>query len=344
MLDNLAIGPTSLIGDKLNELAPTGVTDRLSEIVISNHALDVQVFQAYRSVVINDMAAKLVVKVSSLIRYLFVSDCNNLTLFSPAVTAFHFATQATLTNLQATFRAFQVLGVVNLFTGRKNGEVLDSKVNTYRIVSLNGFRRLNLALDGHKEFAGLGSRYGQILCGSFHCTVIDTSNPTYFGQVNPACTELEALRIPDRLLVVLALELGIVCPTFKEILVGFLQVHQGLLKYLAISLTEKVFLNFENFRKVGCTIVVVQAAICFFVILFSNVAVMVVHKASIPELTQQFFLLCLIGVDPKLKRFANLHYFACAFASASVTNWSSTSSIVLSRMAASSFSFLRVSS
>ena len=307
MLDNLAIGPTSLIGDKLNELAPTGVTDRLSEIVISNHALDVQVFQAYRSVVINDMAAKLVVKVSSLIRYLFVSDCNNLTLFSPAVTAFHFATQATLTNLQATFRAFQVLGVVNLFTGRKNGEVLDSKVNTYRIVSLNGFRRLNLALDGHKEFAGLGFRHGYILGFSFNVAMIDTLNPAYLWQIDSIGTELETLWVSDRLLIVLALELGIVGPTFKEILVGFLQVHQGLLKYLAISLTEKVFLNFENFRKVGCTIVVVQAAICFFVILFSNVAVMVVHKAGATKLNREFLLLLKVWIDAKLKRFADQH-------------------------------------
>ena len=307
MTNNFSVSKDGLVGDELNSLTPASITNRLSKFVILDHAFNVERFHPDQAKIVYNVAAELVMKVSSLIGNLFVSQGYNLTLFRPSVTAFDFATKPTLPNLQATFRAFQVLGIVNLFTGRKNSKMFDSKVNANTVKPLNWFGCIYLALNGSKELTGLGSRHGYILGFPFNVAVIDTFHPTDFWQIDRISVELELQWIPDGLFVMLALELGIVGPTLKEVLVGFLQVHQGLLQNLSVTLFEPNMLNFEYFGKIGCTIVVVQAATRFLVVLFSNMTVVVVHKAGATKLNRKFFLLFSVRVDAELKRFANQH-------------------------------------
>ena len=155
-------------------------------------------------------------------------------------------------------------------------------------------------------FAGLGFRHSAILHLAFHRSVENSPNPSYLGQIDPIALNLEALWIPDGLLVVFAFEVGVLGSTFKKVDVGTLQISQIFLQYLGISIT-KPGSNLLEFGERPVRIGVCQSLAGFPICLSAQVKCPVVDKSTVPKLNCQSFLLFRIRIDAIAKAFANQH-------------------------------------
>lgn len=308
MLDDFSASPLSFVPDKVNELAPTYIIDRLGKVAVLDHAFNVEVFQTDDAKAINDHAAGLVVKVFALVGNLFVNGRNGVFGSHTAVTALHLAAQPTLAYLQPAFGSVQVFWIVDLLVSTENGEVLQTQIDANRFGLLHWFSfSRDLTLNRDKVFACGCAADGAILHLASNATVANNFHPADLRQVDFFAIELEALGIADRLGEVLALELGIVGSTFKKIDVGSVKVFQRLLQDLAICLFEKVVFGLESIRQIVSAIDIGQARIGLEVVFFPHPPIVVIHKAGATKLNRQRFLLFFGWVYAKFVRFENLH-------------------------------------
>ena len=143
--------------------------------------------------------------------------------------AFGFSTQAALADFQSAFGLPQMIGWSDLLPGRENGEVFQPEVNADPIGEWGHIGDSDCALDGHIILAGLGFRHGAVLRCSLQGPMERDGNPADLWQIQRIPNQFEALRVADRLLVVLAFEAWILRTASKEVLVGPIQVLQRLL-------------------------------------------------------------------------------------------------------------------
>lgn len=301
MFDNFATGPTGFIGHKLYELRPTGVGYGFRQVMISDHALDAEVFQTDDAKAVDDLPAQLVMEVTALVCNLFVRDGHGAASFSTTIAALNLAAQAALPDLQPAFRFAQVLGWGNFLARAECGKGGQAKVNSDAIRLLLRGGVFNFALDGNKEFAGLGFRHGAILHFPFNAAVTNDFHPTDLWQIDFIAVQFKPLRVAHGLFGVFALEFWVVGAARKEVYIGAVKVFQDLLQRLTIRIFQPRVFRLEPFGKVGRAIVVIQAGICFLIVFFPHGAVVVVNKARIAKLAIQFIRLVTIRVAPKLE-------------------------------------------
>ena len=334
--------PGLLVRDEVDELRPASDTYRLSEMAVLHHPLDIQTFKGDQAVLVNKFPAQLVVKVKALVLDLFVGGrdtlggfLNRLVAFiaiDPKVVGFlgfKFATQTTLADLQCTFNVAVELGCWNLIFVRQTNEVNQAQVNPD--LAFNGcwfVLSLDCTKDRHEVFPALGFRDGRTSWRSLDCTMFNQLNPTYFGQVDRSVFDLETLRVANRLIVVLAVELWIAfrhsvftgllarfwqCSFSAHIKVAiksFVQILQRLLQDLAVRLIQPVQIGvilFDRGQSVR-TAFVPKRFLRRKVHVLAQIKRGVIDKARMAELNRQFCSLIFGWVDSELKRFKLGHY------------------------------------
>lgn len=319
--------PLGFVAEEHDELTPTGVGDRLCQLAILDHALDVQVFQADSPVLVDQLAAQLVVEVSPLIGDPFVVDGQPMSSFRPAVRALLLAAQSALSNLETPLCSPQVLGGFHLVALGCGDEIDQPQVDAEHSGPGAGIVKLDLTLDADVELAALGSRNGAVLHLAFQGAMGDDLDPTDLGQIDSVAFQLEPLGIAKRLdgvpgfepgkssgLAVLAGPLALVrwpgalLAHAEPVVVGTLQVLEGLLQDLTVSLGEPdvVGLLLEHSQQ-GRGRFIAQALAGFLVDLVAQGEEVIVDESSMAELNPQFSLLRLIGVDAKPEALSALH-------------------------------------
>ena len=304
---DFATRPTCFVFDKVDELIPTGVRNGFGKIVVFHHAADVETFKSNSLEAINDGSAQFMVKVLPLVGDLLMDGSDNQLGFATAVAALDLARKPPLANLQTAFAGVEVFGLFDLLASAKRSESGQAQVNTDSGARWARFLFsgviFNFALDGDEVFACLGFRHGNVFHLPFNFAMENDPHPADFRQIDTTTFHLEALRIADGLLVKLALKGGIAGASLKKVFVRFIQVHQGLLDDLTVSLFQPGMIDLQPFGQVVSAIIVGQARCGFLIVFFSHMAVMIVDKATTTELAIQFVPLFTIRVNPKLKGF-----------------------------------------
>ena len=148
--------PSRFVFDKVDELVPTGISNGFSQVVIFQHAIDVETLKGDHAEVINQGAAQFVVKVLALVGDLLMDGGYSMTSFSPAVTALDFAGKTALADLQAPFTDLEVLGLFNLFASAERGKGGQPQVNPDFVRDPLRCDMFDFALNGDEIFTGLG--------------------------------------------------------------------------------------------------------------------------------------------------------------------------------------------
>jgi len=119
------------------ELTPAGVTDALGEMMVFHHPAHVQIFNGNRVKFLHDVQCRLMVKVRALpLNFLMLARQKFYRLTSAVASSVCSAGHLTLSGLQFPLCRAQVFRILNHFTGRESGEVLNPNVNSDCIASL----------------------------------------------------------------------------------------------------------------------------------------------------------------------------------------------------------------
>ncbi len=304
---DLPVCPSLFVLAEGDELAPTGIRNGLCQMVILDHACHIQRLKRDRTKAVDQFSTQFVLEVFSLIGYPFVQDSNGQTGMVAMLGPFDLAAQSALPNLQPSLTAIQVLGLFDLLACTQGGKGGQSQVNAHGFNFWRWVWYFHLYLNADKVATGLGSRHGAILHQAINGAMEYGFDPAHFGQIDPFVLDLEALRIADTLLVVLAVEVWVVGTAFKEVDVRPIQIFYSRLQGLTVGFLQPGKFNLELLGQVVLAVVVGQARPAINVEALAHGAIVVVHKARTTKLTGKFSLLAMIGVDSELECFANFH-------------------------------------
>ncbi len=305
---DLPVSPLCFGFTKANKLRPSGVRDSLSQALMLDQARNIQRFKSDYAKIINQLATELMLEVFALVGNLFMDFSNGQARFLSAVAAFNLSAKATLPNLQTPFGLVQMLGLLMVRTITQLDKGFQAQINPdLGRFGFLGFD-IHLTLNRDEVAPALGFRDGAILHLAFNCAMKNTLDPTDFGQVNAFPVEFEALGVANRLVSVLAVKVGIVCPTRKEVHVRAIKVFERLLQDLTIRLFEPGIVHLEAVSQVSGAIVVSQARARVQVVAFTHRAIVIVDETRRTELLNKRGLLGLIRVDSALERFADQHW------------------------------------
>lgn len=134
--DDCATNILSFVAQHLDEFIPTGIVNGFSEMMIVNHAIDIELFDSNKTVAVNESPAELMQEVDTLVTDSFMHPCNTDTSISMIITAFDFPRQSTLKTMKSLFRFNKTFGVLNMTSIGEAGEPLQADINTNLFVSM----------------------------------------------------------------------------------------------------------------------------------------------------------------------------------------------------------------
>ena len=113
------------------KLSPASIRNRFGKVMVFNHPLDVQIFNNYESVVVDNGSCNFVLKVFSLIADLAVQIRNQSTVL-PSISRTSFLSgKFPLFLLKFLLRLSEKLWVLDSLAVRKNGEGFNPHINSY---------------------------------------------------------------------------------------------------------------------------------------------------------------------------------------------------------------------
>ena len=217
----------SLVFEHSSERSPSNITDGLSQTMILHHAFYMQIFDGDDLVFVNQPSGQFMQIVFSCIGYFFMCLCHQNTRFVSGVTTFHFTRKFTLFTSQIFLCFSDMFRVVELGAITGNGEVGQSHINTQY-----------LTIKGNN--VGIKPVFSQDRCKILTSGSLANSDSLdstrYFTMHNSfdmadlrkeqfsAIDNLYALRVLNRLLVMLAFETWVFGTALKEVDEGTGQV------------------------------------------------------------------------------------------------------------------------
>lgn len=313
--------PVGFVLAEVDELRPAGILDSLSQTMVLNHPLDVQVLKGNEAETRYQVVAELVVKVPAPVGDPLVLEGHYEPGLIPIVGTLLLAAQPALTNFQASFGFTQVLRRLDFLACGKGHKILETKINTNLPISSLRLVHLHFAQNRDEVFVGLCFRHGNTFHLAFDGPVKYGLDPTNLWQIDSIVVNLEALGVADSLNVVFAMVLGIAqghpvltwflsrfgpgkCPLFDHpevVLIGPVKVFERLLQNLAIGLFQPGQERLDYLEHIGRVVVAKALAVLEKVRLALGQG-SVVNESGAAELNGQRGLLLLIRGNPKPKR------------------------------------------
>jgi len=197
--DDFSTACYCLVGEHLGEPRPRSIVNVLTETMITNHPLDVQVLDTNSLVSPSEGAGEFVEEVAPLVFYPLMQSGNFETSLLPVVATFDLATETSLQSHQTMFTLEKIAGICYDRAIGQRGIVLQPNIHADLPPSMLDLRNLNLAGEHSKPLTGMISLDGQSLNSSLGRTVQHNRDVPDFGAVEPLVVgELETtLRIGD---------------------------------------------------------------------------------------------------------------------------------------------------
>ena len=302
-LDQSASVPCGFIFELTNELSPSDITDGFGQTVVLNQILDCQTLNAYHLVFANDASRELVLVVTPTVIDTSMYTSYFQTGFVPVLRSLLLFCMPSLCFSQSLFVFCVVAGVAHGLTSREDDHRLETQVKPD--LRIDDRERLDLIFDQERGKVSV-------------CTVFcdrDRTGFTFFvdipmegdskGLVHLGKRELFVLpfesvgSIGCRLGILLFLECGVLSTSFKEVLVGFIQMSERLLDWHAGYFFEPGVLLLE-IRQHTSKLIVVELLTTLFVGGRSGMQTKVIDEANTSERLRQNALLFVCRVKPIL--------------------------------------------
>jgi hypothetical protein len=231
----------------------------LRQAFAAHHPLDVEGLHGQQPMLLDQGPAHFVLVVGPAVDDLLMLASNQLPLALPSSTAFLPPREASLQPAQPPFSSNQVAGIDQFTTIRQDRKVFQPQVKAVLTASADRIRLLYFDLEAGIVATALGSRYGHILQLTFQRPMKDGLDPADLRQVAALGIQicLYPLRVADRLLASTASETRISRPSLEEVLLGSIQVFEGLLQYLTVGFPEPLMfgISFE-FSQQSCRVLI----------------------------------------------------------------------------------------
>jgi putative transposase len=246
-----------------DELIPSRVTDALGEMMILHHPFDVQIFHGDRVELAYDLERRLVMKIGALASDLLMLPGQKLNrLASPIAPLVRTARDSALRSLQFAFRLSEKFRVLDCFSCRESGEILNPDINPNRLA---GFRKVAALIlfncEDHIPTVGFTFNHAGFDRSLNRTREMDPAG-TDLGQVKFVALEAEtALRVGEGIEARGGFESRIarlfsILHAAKESAESFLNPAKCVLKDLAINLAH-IFTNLLDLRKLeGLSVIV----------------------------------------------------------------------------------------
>lgn len=192
--DHCSTGAFCLVGQEIKEHPPSHIcysTVNAAKVIFP-HIVDVQVFNGYEAVRLNELVRELVGEVASFIRYSFVNASDYSSLPTPFLRALSLLREATLCGSKVLGLLFEKTGVVNLGPIRESHEGRKARIKTDgRFVSRERLL-LNFTRKGNEPFSCRVSLDGACFNSPLNGTVYDGPHLANFRETDRFIVQPEA--------------------------------------------------------------------------------------------------------------------------------------------------------
>jgi hypothetical protein len=228
-----------------NELIPSCVADALRKMMILHHPFNVQIFDRNRIKLSHDLERRLVVKIRALSPDFLMFLLQQIDRLASVIASLvHSARDFALSSLQFTFGLAQKFRILDYFTSRECGEVLDPDINPYRLAGLGEESGLVL-LNSKDRIPAISLSLNRTgLDGSFNWTGETKAARANLRQLKlvafkpkPALWVSEGIEARGRFESRIAGRFSVLA-TPEEGVKGFIHSAQGVLKNLAMNLAH----------------------------------------------------------------------------------------------------------
>lgn len=194
--DDFATSAFCLVAKHLDELIPTGIRYRFSEMMIMDHPIDIQLFDSDETILVNETSTKFMEEIHPLVSDLFMASGNFDPCFTSVIASFDFTTKPSLQSFESSFRLDKASRVFDLCSIGEAGEPFQSNINTRLFISIRMPDSLSCIILNRKTgipFARLHPFDSQRLDVTFDRSMHHDRNVPNFGNMNPSIgNEFEA--------------------------------------------------------------------------------------------------------------------------------------------------------
>ena len=303
--------PFGLVGEHSNETTPTCISDRLREVVVSLHALHVEVFNADNIIPPYKGVGAFVQIVSTAIGYLLVDSGYLESLVFVPSAAFFLAGEMPLCYCELTLISSRISVVSECLSFGGYKQVFQPHIHAYSLTGL--LERSHILLfreHGYEIFSARCLGYDHLADLALYRTMNTTSDTlSELGYEEPAIGDGCVLRNGETISRVLGFEVGKLGAFQKEIGIGYLKATYSKLQGLGVDLLEpygfRLSFQLGQFRSLSIvTITLTREPI----LLLALIEKVVVHETRTAEMPRQHISLLLVRVQTELVCPVNLSH------------------------------------
>lgn len=255
--NDTATVPFAFVLEHINKRIPPTITDRLSKAMILDHIFDGKAFNMNSLVFANKLFACFMKKVLPLIRDLFMLPRKICDSFLSTVRTFDFSGYAFLKPSKPFFRFAEKLRWLNHFGFGRGNKGLDTEVEPNFTAHIGRLRNIQLAKDRGVIFPRRCFGNSNGLHNAFNCSMKYDLNALTFRDIKSIIFNIKSLWNSKGLFVLFLFEVRKFGTFVKEIVIGYIEITQRLLKRLSINLSKPVrfALVFKLSKCKGCIMV-----------------------------------------------------------------------------------------
>ncbi len=310
-LVDLTTIPLPFVLEHVDKLIPSGVRDRFSKVVISDHVSNSEVFNMYCLVIADKLFACLMKKITALIRNFLMLHGKYMNCFTSGVRVFFLPSYRALKSFKPPLSLAKVFGTFHHFAVRNSEECLNTEVNTYFTTNTFWLRYLNFAKDGGVIFTRSTAGDGNGLHCSFYRSVEFYLDSLRSWDVK-FVIQRPSLGNRKRLCISTFLKPRKFSSVLKEVIVGNVKMSETLLQGLGVYFAKPaIFLLLFELGEHGRCIVIAQSLLdipfVFRIPINALAKEVVIHKTGTSEVLLKKLSLLAIGIYSVFVGFINFH-------------------------------------
>lgn len=305
--------PFCLIGKHGNEAAPACISNGFGKVMVSLHALYIQILDADGIISSNKRNGVLMQIVYTTIGNLFVKSGNFEPLVFKPSAAFLLAGKMPLCFSKFALVSSCISVILKSFSFRSDKQVLQAHIHTNRLISLFKWSYVFFFCKYRNEILSawrLGNSY--LTDFTFYLTVYTALDTLLeLGYEKSVISDRSKLRNGKAILRMLGFEVREFCTLLKEIRIGCFKTSDSELQGLGIYFFKPCgcFLLLQCGKSLGLCVIII-AFTSEPILLFALVEKVIVHKPSATEMPCQQIGLRLVRVQSELVCSINLSHIA----------------------------------